>query len=256
MDYIVLDIEFNGRKFASDKPMEVIEIGAVRLNDQLEEIDTFSALIKPVYFAKLNKFIRDKTGIVQEEIDQAEGFKPVVTEFLAWLQKRSDYLLLTWGKEDVKRIVFDTRMHEMDDSYWMAMQSLDLLKGYIKVKKHTNDISVESALHELGIETDGVTHRAFEDARSTAQIFKAVFAELDLSAVSQYVDTYTNAKERRMVKNAMKTFRMQKIPLDWDQMYEKIIKTKITSEETKKLEELRQYFESEKENSLQATKSN
>ena len=29
LDYIVLDIEFNGRKFASELPMEVIEIGAV-----------------------------------------------------------------------------------------------------------------------------------------------------------------------------------------------------------------------------------
>lgn len=26
MDYIILDIEFNGRKFASEHPMEVIEI--------------------------------------------------------------------------------------------------------------------------------------------------------------------------------------------------------------------------------------
>ncbi len=36
MDYIILDIEFNGRKFASDLPMEVIEIGAVRLDASLE----------------------------------------------------------------------------------------------------------------------------------------------------------------------------------------------------------------------------
>ncbi|WP_442601303.1 exonuclease domain-containing protein [Paenibacillus sp. KN14-4R] len=255
MDYIVLDIEFNGRKFASDKPMEVIEIGAVRLNEQLEEIDTFSALIKPVYFSKLNRFIREKTGIAQEEIDQAPGFIPVITEFLIWLQKSDNFLLLTWGKEDVKRIVFDTRMHELDDSYWMALQTYDLLKGYIKYKNHTNDISVESALQELEIETDGVTHRAFEDARSTALIFKAVFPALDLTAVTQYIDTYTNSKERRMVKNAMKTFRMQGLALEWDQLYEKVIKNKINPEETKKLEELQQYFESEKESSLSMVKS-
>ena len=60
MDYIILDIEFNGRKFASDLPMEVIEIGAVRLNSSLQYINEFSSLIKPVYFSKLNGFIKEK----------------------------------------------------------------------------------------------------------------------------------------------------------------------------------------------------
>lgn len=60
MDYIILDIEFNGRKFASELPMEVIEIGAVRLNSALEQTDEFSALIKPIYFSKLNSFIKKK----------------------------------------------------------------------------------------------------------------------------------------------------------------------------------------------------
>ncbi|MDQ0877164.1 inhibitor of KinA sporulation pathway (predicted exonuclease) [Paenibacillus sp. V4I3] len=62
MDYIILDIEFNGRKFASDLPMEVIEIGAVRLDSSLKAIDEFSSLVKPVYFSKLNGFIKKKNG--------------------------------------------------------------------------------------------------------------------------------------------------------------------------------------------------
>lgn len=58
VDYIILDIEFNGRKFASDLPMEVIEIGAVRLDESLKIVNEFSSLIKPVYFPKLNNFIK------------------------------------------------------------------------------------------------------------------------------------------------------------------------------------------------------
>lgn len=60
MDYIILDIEFNGRKFASEHPMEVIEIGAVRLDASLRPVDEFTSLIKPVYFATLNSFIKKK----------------------------------------------------------------------------------------------------------------------------------------------------------------------------------------------------
>lgn len=58
MDYIILDIEFNGRKFASEHPMEVIEIGAVRLDSSLQYKDEFSSLIKPIYFSTLNSFIK------------------------------------------------------------------------------------------------------------------------------------------------------------------------------------------------------
>lgn len=58
MDYIILDIEFNGRKFASEHPMEVIEIGAVRLDASLQVKDEFSALIRPIYFSTLNSFIK------------------------------------------------------------------------------------------------------------------------------------------------------------------------------------------------------
>lgn len=60
MDYIILDIEFNGRKFASEHPMEVIEIGAVRLDSSLQYKDEFSSLIKPIYFSTLNSFIKKK----------------------------------------------------------------------------------------------------------------------------------------------------------------------------------------------------
>src|ERR1700730_10853974 len=141
-----MDIEFNGRKFASDLPMEVIEIGAVRLDSSLQQKDEFSALIKPVYFSKLNNFIKQKTGIPQEEIDQAPGFPKVMFDFMEWLNQSESLLFVTWGGEDLKRIVYDTRMHKLDDAFWMTVQYYDLLKGFIRYKKLKNDVSVESAL--------------------------------------------------------------------------------------------------------------
>lgn len=121
MHYVILDIEFNGRKFASDLPMEVIEIGAVRLDEKLQQIGTFSSLIRPVYFARLNRFIREKTGITQAEIDQAGRFPAVIPDFIRWLGPADSYLLVTWGGEDLKRIVWDTRMHGLDDQYWLSV---------------------------------------------------------------------------------------------------------------------------------------
>ncbi|MFC4810294.1 exonuclease domain-containing protein [Paenibacillus sp. GCM10023250] len=246
MDYIVLDIEFNGRKFASDLPMEVIEIGAVRLDAELRQTGQFTALVKPVYFAKLNDFIQKKTGIPQEGIDAAEGFPAVVNDFLAWLGPSERFLIITWGGEDMKRIVFDTRMHGLDDAYWRAVNYFDLLKGYIRHKGVTNDVSVENALADLGISgDDNQAHRALDDARMTAEIFRAVFPHLDFSRIQQYVDVYSNAKERKLVKNAIRILAAQKLAATWPLVVEHVLKGKVDIEDARKMAELEAVFDAE-----------
>ncbi|AZN41821.1 3'-5' exonuclease [Paenibacillus albus] len=246
MDYIILDIEFNGRKFASDLPMEVIEIGAVRLNEALEPVNEFTALIKPVYFAKLNEFIKKKTGIPQEGIDAAESFPTVMTAFLSWLGPHENFLILTWGGEDMKRIVFDTRMHKMDDAYWLEAKYYDLLKGYIRYKGVSNDVSVEAALLDLGLGgEDNNAHRALEDARMTGDIFRAVFNELDFSRIQHYVDVFSNAKERKLVKNAIRIIAQQKVTPTWAMIAEHVLSNKISLEDPRKVAELEAYFDAE-----------
>ncbi|WP_251564627.1 3'-5' exonuclease [Paenibacillus pasadenensis] len=246
MDYIILDIEFNGRKFASDKPMEVIEIGAVRLNDRLEQVDEFSSLIKPVYFAKLNSFIREKTGIPQEAIDTAKGFVPVIRAFREWLDRSSVCTFVTWGGEDLKRIVLDTRMHRLDDTYWLGADYYDLLKVYLRTRGLSNDVSVEKALEELAIPAEGSAHRALDDARMTAQIFRRVFPDIAPDTdIRRYKDTYSNAKERRMVKNAIRGLAVLKVQPTWELVAEKLAKAKVNMDNVKKAAELKAYYDIE-----------
>lgn len=245
MDYIILDIEFNGRKFASDLPMEVIEIGAVRLDASLNQVDEFSALIKPVYFSKLNAFIKKKTGIPQEDIDEAAGFRKVIADFLTWLGRSKELLLVTWGGEDLKRIVFDTRMHKLDDAYWMAAHYFDLLKGFTRFKKVTNDVSVEAALMDLNIVAEGTAHRALDDAKMTAEVFRSIFNDLDFERKQQYVDMYTNAKERRLIKTAVKTIHTQKVVPTWELFVEKYFADKIEAADAKKVSEMQTLFAAE-----------
>ncbi|WP_028612509.1 3'-5' exonuclease [Paenibacillus harenae] len=255
MDYIVLDIEFNGRKFASELPMEVIEIGAVRLNSALEQTDEFSSLIKPVYFSKLNSFIKKKTGIPQEDIDRAGRFPKVIADFIAWLSRSESFMLITWGGEDLKRIVFDTRMHKLDDGFWLAADYFDLLKGYIRYKNVTNDVSVEAALLDLEITAEGTAHRALDDARMTAEVFRKIYGVLDFDLKQQFKDSFTNAKERRMVKNAIRSMKAQKQVPKWEIFAEKYLEGKATFEDVRKVAELQQYFEAETEKAAEKKSS-
>jgi inhibitor of KinA sporulation pathway (predicted exonuclease) len=245
LDYIIMDIEFNGRKFASDLPMEVIEIGAVRLNASLQQVDEFSALIKPIYFSKLNSFIKQKTGIAQEEIDQAEGYPKVIKDFLVWLDQSESVLLFTWGGEDLKRIIYDTRMHKLDDTFWMTVHYYDLLKGFLRYKNIKNDVSVEAALLDLDIVANGSAHRALDDARMTSDVFLKIFNKLDFELKQQFKDSYSNAKERRLVKNGVLAMLNQKIIPEWDLLVEHYLTGKVALTDVRKLTELQACFHTE-----------
>ena len=59
MDYIVLDLEWNQCPDGKDKedkrlPFEIIQIGAVKLNEQFEETDRFNEYIRPVLYKTLH----------------------------------------------------------------------------------------------------------------------------------------------------------------------------------------------------------
>ena len=59
MDYIVMDLEWNQCPYgkgneAKGLPFEIIEIGAVKLNEDFEIIDKFSEIIKPRIYKQLH----------------------------------------------------------------------------------------------------------------------------------------------------------------------------------------------------------
>lgn len=242
MKYIILDVEFNGRRFASDLPMEVIEIGAVCLNEQLDTIDEYTAVVKPYYFSKLNKFIQEKTNIAQTEIDAAPRWPEIYEAFTAWLEQHKPYTIVTWGGEDMKRIVLDTRMHNLDDQIWLQASLFDLLKGYRHVYGHKNDVSVTNALIECGFEATEAAHRALVDARMTGTIFKTIYDKLDFTQRSKFQDVWTTAKERRLVTTVLKSAKKQNVTVDWPHFVEHILKDKPIVNDIRKMQELERYF--------------
>ena len=57
MNYIVLDLEWNQCPYGKSReeerlPFEIVEIGAVKMNEQKEIIDTFHILVKPIVYRR------------------------------------------------------------------------------------------------------------------------------------------------------------------------------------------------------------
>ena len=70
MYYIIMDLEWNNAYMKSAQKFvnEIIEIGAVKLDDNLQQVDTFSELVKPIVSKKLRSKIKDLTHITNDDI--------------------------------------------------------------------------------------------------------------------------------------------------------------------------------------------
>ena len=104
MNYVVVDFEWNqnpyGRSNDNPKlPFEIIEIGAVMLDEDLNEIDRFSETIRPKVYKRLHYMTRELTGITQEELQRSEPFPYVLMDFMYWCG--DEFTFCTWGNTDM-----------------------------------------------------------------------------------------------------------------------------------------------------------
>ena len=104
MNYIVFDLEWNqcpyGKERENDKlPFEIIEIGAVKLNEQFEIIDNFQCLVQPMVYKKLHYRTQDIIGLSMKDLEKGSPFYRAIREFLKWCGE--DRIFCTWGSMDL-----------------------------------------------------------------------------------------------------------------------------------------------------------
>lgn len=179
MNYIIYDLELNSKPFKSNLPNEIIEIGAVKLDSDLNEIDTFQAFIKPRYFKKLFPVVKRKTKITQEDVNDAENFKDIISSFRNWIG--DNFTLISWGHDDIHHLLMSCKSNRLTTS-WLK-KNVDLQKQVSSIYKVPagQRYSLENALNVLEIEVGENLHRALADARYTAHIFIKTFDRLDLN---------------------------------------------------------------------------
>lgn len=89
-NYIILDLEWNlpiSKSRTVRNPIllsgEIIQIGAVKTDMDLNIIDKIDIMIKPKYYTKMNKFVTDLTLITDEDLKSGISFKEAITQFLS-----------------------------------------------------------------------------------------------------------------------------------------------------------------------------
>lgn len=181
MEYIILDLEFNGTYSKNRHRFfnEIIEFGAVKLDEQLNIVETFSELIAPQISKKLNPHVSALTHITIDELkDSKNSFSHVISKFRKFL---GDGVLMTWSNSDILVLMENYR-------YFFGNDKLSFLKYYVNIQKYCQRaIGYSDRAHQLGLSTCaemlGITyenkqlHRAYNDAELTALCFKALFDE-------------------------------------------------------------------------------
>lgn len=205
MEYIIFDLEWNNAyNYKLKKGMnEILEIGAVKLNDSLDIVDTFKQLIKPRLSKKLRSSFKNLTHITMDEICRdGIDFDDAFRDFARWCGN-GDVLFLSWSTSD---------LYTLTENFKKFKGSADIpfIKKYADAQKYCMHFIDDmeqgaqiglancAARFNIEIDTDNL-HRALEDCYVTAFCLKKVF---DKKLLNTYIkECNIDFFERLVFKN-------------------------------------------------------
>jgi len=150
--------------------MQTIEIGAVRVTDSFEPLDTFQCFVKPWLNPILSDFCKTLTSITQEQVEGAEDFAAAFPKFLSWAGS-SKCEFISWGNYDYNQLTQDCK--------WSSIEMFD--KQYHKngkelYQQYTGKFGqgLGKELNKNKIKFEGTPHRGIDDAINIARLLRAV----------------------------------------------------------------------------------
>ena len=137
MNYIIFDLEFNqgfdrlNNKTVSNAkcPFEIIQIGAIKLDSELNILDTFSSYIKSEIYKDIHPFVKKMTGITNSNLKNAPSFKEVYEDFLKFIGIKNS-IFGTWGTNDLKEL------HRNILFYNLSLENVPTM--YINIQQHAS----------------------------------------------------------------------------------------------------------------------
>ena len=187
--YIVMDLELNcsNNRFVSERngvrlTNEIVEIGAVKLDSSLNEIDRYCRFVKPAAYNKMNGHVTELTEITTDMIQSGLPFPEAAAEFLEWCGEDSAFV--TWSENDINMLEDNLLYHGL---------SIEGLPGCFDIQPMFGDLIMDEdrsfalsyALWKLDIKPEP-SHDALNDAVNTAAVFRVLCPEGDTAELEYY----------------------------------------------------------------------
>lgn len=173
--YVVVDLEMCNvpkgiKREVYNWRNELIQIGAVLVDESLNIIDEFMTLVSPE-FGAIDNFIEKLTGISRKAVQGAPKIKEALEMFVNWLP--NDAVLVSWSENDenqirkeieAKNIIVEGLDNFLDN--W-----IDCQKTFGEKMNAQKNYKLSEALIIADIDYDEGEHDALVDAKNTAQLF-------------------------------------------------------------------------------------
>jgi len=200
---IVFDLEWNQSSYNPNHrmPHEIIEIGACRVNRDFHVVDTFSRLIRPRLYKRLDKHIKKVTGITEEELNEGGTFADVFADFINWCG--TDAQLITWGRDDFPVLKRNAAFHQAQMPFEPPLDA-QLVFGGAVLGSCYQQMNLHAALEHQNIVIEVPAHRAVYDAQCTAAMLSSIeksFFEIPEEKRSQILAVI--AKEKRIAASVL-----------------------------------------------------
>lgn len=197
MNYIIFDLEWNqsiNRELENPRmPFEIIEIGAVKLDGKFNILDSFSSIIKPRLYKKLQPHIKSILNYDEELLRTGKPFDMVCREFLKWCG--DDFIFGTWGSMDISYLQSNMDYYYMNP-YDKPVKYYNIQQIYGEIIERDSHLmsKLENAVNNMNITIDRPFHSAVNDAYYTAKVLEKLRPK-NLSDRYTY-DLYNNPKNK------------------------------------------------------------
>ena len=176
MQHIMIDLEMNkiekqwrGKNKLSS---ELIEIGAVRMDEQFVVTDMYQSYVKPE-FGPMDAVIIELTGITDDKVKDAPGFAEAMDDLTA-LIGNDETQFYSWSMSDIRQFqneaVFKSypgTIIEQMETHWTDFQ-----EEFRRLLGLHHRIKLSYAVSAADYEFQGAQHTALADAINTAEILR------------------------------------------------------------------------------------
>ncbi len=176
MHYVVIDLEWNQAMSAQSSVFnklpirlrgEIIQIGAVRLNDDMTPGEEFQIDVKPVYFKRMHYRVKKLTGFDRERLSHGVSFPKALAQFREWCG--DDVTFITWGCDDQGIMEQNIIIHDLDWDWIAGWVNLQLIYN-LQTDGERSQRSLATAMEHFAIDQTRVAHDALGDAYNTALV--------------------------------------------------------------------------------------
>lgn len=203
MYYVIMDLEWNNSYNKKLKSFfnEIIEIGAVMIDEDLDVVDTFSVLIKSQLSTKLSGRVKNLTHISNEDMYGGISINKAISDFSKWVEGK-DCVFMSWGNGDI-RVMLDNL------SFFCDIDGIPFISKYADLQKYcqtqlklsnSQQIGLSAAATLFGIDvSEYSTHRALDDSLLSWRCFKKCY---NTDALAPFIFTCDTDFYRRLLFKA------------------------------------------------------